>query len=146
MTLEVFFGLFHNFETEADRNEYQSYFDSYNLDIFGFSNDQSYQFGYATEAAQSIQIGNGMGINPQTGRYEGTSLQGHPGSHLVGGGLHSHSHSGGNGHLLMDPSGVVGLDGHHVSGQNGFMMHPHHAPHHNQHPHVNSHHSSHHHG
>lgn len=74
VTLEVFFGLFHNFETEADRTEYQSYFDSYNLDIFGFSNDQSYQYGYATEASQSIQIGNGMGINPNTGRYDGTGL------------------------------------------------------------------------
>ena len=59
VTGQVFFAIFDNMETEQGVKEYQSVVESYNLDIYGYSNDQAYGYGYTSEPA-SIPIGGGM--------------------------------------------------------------------------------------
>lgn len=42
MTLEVFFALFDSLENGRYLKDYQEVVEMYNLDVFGYSNDQAY--------------------------------------------------------------------------------------------------------
>ena len=62
VTGQVFFAIFENMETEQGVKEYQSVVESYNLEIYGYSNDQAYGYGYSAAEA-SLPIGGGMRAN-----------------------------------------------------------------------------------
>lgn len=52
VTLQVFFAIFNKFESEKDRKDYINILSSFNLDVYGFSNDQAFiSYGGSTMRA-----------------------------------------------------------------------------------------------
>ena len=99
VTGQVFFAIFNNMATEQDVKELQSVHEAYNLDIYGYSNDQAYGFGYSSEAA-SLPLG---------GTLRGTYASGHP----------SDIHGG---HSTQLPSQAPALPGHQAPERNGQVI------------------------